>query len=304
MTRDPHAASKNPLWCSICGHSGIPAAREYGEVRGNTTRFRQTTYRLWKCPRCSTIHSLDPVDFHDIYRGYPLEKRRIDVYSRGTLRNLTRRLERAGMGTDQAILDYGCGNGLYLRYLGGRGYGRVFGYDPFVPEFADFPRAEAPFDVVVNNDTLEHCDDLRSVLRHCVDILRPGGLLYVGTADSEPVDMADLEPHVMRLHQPFHRVIITARTLEGLAAELELEVLARYRRSYQDTLRPFSNYRFLDELNRVLGHELDRALDPARSTRAFLRNPRLWFFALFGFLFPSAEEPALVLRKPASTGRR
>jgi hypothetical protein len=110
--------------------------------------------------------------------------------------------------------------------------------------------------------------------------------------------MADLEPHVMRLHQPFHRVIITARTLEGLAVELELEVLARYRRSYQDTLRPFSNYRFLDELNRVLGHELDRALDPARSTRAFLRNPRLWFFALFGFLFPSAEEPALVLRKP------
>jgi hypothetical protein len=71
-----------------------------------------------------------------------------------------------------------------------------------------------------------------------------------------------------------------------------------YRRSYQDTIRPFANYRFLDELNGRLGHDLDRALDPKQSTAAFARSPALWFFAFFGYLSPSALEPAVVCRKP------
>jgi 2-polyprenyl-3-methyl-5-hydroxy-6-metoxy-1,4-benzoquinol methylase len=203
------------------------------------------------------------------------------------------------MRPEQSILDYGCGNGLYLRYLEERGYRDVVGYDPFVSEFETLPAESRSFDVVVNNDTIEHCDDVRGAIQHCLDLLRPGGLLYIGTADSAPVAMDDLEPHVMRLHQPFHRVIFTEQSLHRLAADFGLEVVARFRRSYQETLRPFSNYRFLDELNRALGHELDRALDPKQSTAAFLRSPRLWFYALFGYLFPSAYEPAVVLRKPS-----
>jgi SAM-dependent methyltransferase len=287
--------------CQVCGHvSEAPNAAEIGRVCGNTTRFKQHSFTLWRCPDCATIYGLDPVDFHDIYRDYPLEKRRLDVYARGTLRNLTRRLVRAGMRPCDAILDYGCGNGLYLEYLSGEGFENVTGFDPYVPGFEETPEDGAPYDVVINNDTLEHGDDVRGMLNHCVELLKPGGLLYVGTADSEPVAMDDLELHVMRLHQPFHRVIITEKTLHELLREFGFELIACYRRSYQDTLRPFSNYRFLDELNHSLGHELDRALDPRQSTRAFLGSPRLWFFALFGYLFPSAYEPAVVARKPAS----
>ncbi len=289
-----------PTRCQICGHfAATPDVRQLGSVRGNTSRFKDDLFRLWKCPECATIQALDAVDFHDIYRDYPLERRRLDVYNRGTLGSLTRRLERVGMRPDHSVLDYGCGNGLYLEYLRSRGYRHVFGYDPFVAEYAALPASSAPFDVLVNNDTIEHCDDVRGVIQHNVDLVRPGGLLYIGTADSAPVDMDDLEPHIMRLHQPFHRVIFTEDSLHRLAGDFGLEVVARFRRSYQDTLRPFSNYRFLDELNRALGHELDRALDPKQSTAAFLRSPRLWFFALFGYLSPSAYEPAVVLRKPS-----
>lgn len=46
------------------------------------------------------------------------------------------------------------------------------------------------------------------------------------------------------------------------------------------------------------GHDLDRVLDPVQSTRVFLTTPRLWLFALFGYLFPSANEPAVVLKRP------
>jgi SAM-dependent methyltransferase len=288
-----------PTCCQICGHAADPPATgDLGSVRGNTARFKNRSFQLWRCPECATIHGLDAVDFHDIYHDYALEKRRLDVFARGTLGNLTRRLLRAGMRRDHAILDYGCGNGLYVEYLETMGFDGVVGYDPFVPGFENLPRDGGPYDVVVNNDAIEHCDDVRGAIQHCLDLLKPDGLLYLGTADSEPVVMDDLEPHIMRLHQPFHRVVFTERSLHRLAEDFGLEIVASFRRSYQDTLRPFSNYRFLDELNRRLGHDLDRALDPEHSTAVFLRSPRLWFFALFGYLFPSAHEPAIIAKKP------
>ena len=109
--------------------------------------------------------------------------------------------------------------------------------------------------------------------------------------------MTNLEPEVMRLHQPFHRIILTEQSLHDVVAEFDLDIIGSYTRSYHDTRRPFSNYRFLDELNSAVGHNLDLAMEPDVTTRAFLRSPRLWFFALLGYWFPSAIEPAVVVRK-------
>jgi hypothetical protein len=63
-----------------------------------------------------------------------------------------------------------------------------------------------------------------------------------------------------------------------------------------DTLMPFANYRFLDEFNKALGHNMDLALDPSAS-KVVLRKPALFFYAFFGYFCPSAYEPAVVLRK-------
>jgi 2-polyprenyl-3-methyl-5-hydroxy-6-metoxy-1,4-benzoquinol methylase len=292
------APSIAPLTCQVCGHeTATPDPKDLGAMRGNTARFCQTVFRLWRCPRCLTIYSLDPVDFRDIYSDYPLNKRRLDIFARGTLRNLLRRLRRAGLKKTDSILDYGCGNGIFLRFLEEAGYANVMGYDPFASEFASLPR-NIRFDCIVNNDTVEHVDNLRAVIHECVNLLKPGGLLYIGTADSEPVDMQHLEPHVMRLHQPFHRILVTQRILHHLSAETGLKLIASYRRSYHDTFRPFSNYRFLDELNKAVEHNLDQALDPTVAWRTLLRRPRLWFYALFGYWVPSAYEPAVILCKP------
>jgi hypothetical protein len=65
-----------------------------------------------------------------------------------------------------------------------------------------------------------------------------------------------------------------------------------------DTWLPFSNYRFLDEFNAALGHHMDKAFEPDAG-KVIARKPVLLWFAFFGYLFPSAFEPAVVLRKPA-----
>jgi SAM-dependent methyltransferase len=286
--------------CAICNcRIDSEEPRNFGRMRGNTARFQQQQFTLWKCPGCHTISCVDRVDLRDIYRDYPLNRRRLDIFALGIMRNLLRRLTLAGLKKTDAILDYGCGNGVFLRYLARAGYRNVAGYDPYVPEYAELPHGKT-FDCVINNDVIEHVENPRAVLQSCAGILKPGGLLYIGTADSEPVDMRDLEPHVMRLHQPFHRLIFTERTLHSLCLETELEFVTSYRRSYMDTLVPFANYRFLDELNKAIGHNLDVALDPAVA-RIVARTPRLWFYAFFGYFFPSAEEPAVILRKQPET---
>ena len=287
--------------CRICGH----AAREdppsaFGDVRGNTARFKGRTFPLWKCSRCESIHSLEAVDYRDIYSDYPLNRRRLDVFARGTLRRLLARLEQAGVSRTDAVLDVGCGNGIFVEYLEERGYVDVTGFDPYVDGYAALPART--FDCVVANDVIEHVDNPRAELARWLALVRAGGILYIGTADAGPVVMADLEPHVMRMHQPFHRVTITEPTLHRLAAESGTELVAGYRRSYMDTLRPFSNYRFLDEFNRALGHDMDRALDPAAGS-IVARKPSLLFYALFGYFLPVAFEPAVVLRKPVATDR-
>ena len=284
--------------CKICGYeSNTNESRAFGAVRGNTARFSNQMFRLWKCPRCLSIHSLDRFDFREIYSDYPLNKRRLDVFARGTLRNLSRRLEKVGLKKTVRILDYGCGGGVLIQYLNKRGYTRVSGYDPYVEGYST-PMTGRQFDCVIANDVIEHVEDPRAMVHECAGLVKPGGLLYIGTADSEPVEMTDLEPHVMRLHQPFHRVIITQASLKGLGTGAGLELVAVYRRSYMDTLLPFANYRFLDEFNRALGHNLDLALDPAAS-KVVARKPKLLFFAFFGYFFPAAFEPAVVLRRPA-----
>ena len=214
--------------------------------------------------------------------------------------NLLGRLRKAGLQQNHTILDYGCGdNAIFIQFLNQKGYSRVAGYDPFVAEYAADPAEKNElFDCVVCNDTIEHCDDPRAMIQHCVSVLKPGGLLYIGTADSEPVQMDRLDRQLTRLHQPFHPIILTQASLEKLGAEAG-QLIASYRRSYMDTCKPYVNYRFLDELSRATGYNLDRTLDPKISGRAIMKSPRLWFFGLFGYWFPSAYEPAVIIRKPA-----
>jgi SAM-dependent methyltransferase len=237
------------------------------------------------------------VDFQDIYSDYPVNKRRLDMFSRGTLGNLLSRLVQNGLKKTDAILDYGCGNGIFVEFLKEQGFRNAIGYDPFVPQFASIAPG-SQFDALVANDVIEHVPDPRAMIAACDRLTKPGGLLYIGTADSEPVEMKDLEPHIMRLHQPFHRIILTQSGLLKLATESGLQLVKGYRRSYMDTWRPFSNYRFLDEFNKALGHNMDLAFDPS-AAQVIVRKPLLLFYAFFGYLIPSAYEPAVVLRKPA-----
>src|SRR5262245_40107205 len=128
--------------CSICGLSRHDT-KETGWICGNTKRFLNHRFELWKCTACSTIHAVGHADFADLYRDYPLNRKRpIDFFASRTCANLYRRLVKAGLSEGNRILDFGCGSGTFVEYLRHRkkqaGY-RTAGYDPWVEEFAQRP---------------------------------------------------------------------------------------------------------------------------------------------------------------------
>lgn len=289
------------LNCNLCGYS-TPQARDedLGSIRGNTQKYLDAYFSLWRCPNCQTIHSLDPVDFTEIYADYPLNRARpLDDYARRTMGHLLRRLTQAGLDKSANILDYGCGGGLFVEFLRQRGYSKAEGFDPFVVQFNRPPTTR--YDLVVLNDVLEHVQDPGALLDEVARYVRPGGLLYAGTADSAGVkSMKHLEKHALRLHQPFHRTLFTQEKFRELGHSRGFSELKVYTRSYMDTFHPFGNYRFLDEFSAALGYNMDLALKP-ESAAIVGKSPRLLFFGLFGYFFPSAIEPAVLWRVPTAT---
>ena len=93
----------------------------------------------------------------------------------------------------QNLLDFGCGNGLFLRYLIRKNYNlSLTGYDPFFMNYkSDLPQNEVQiytnlnklnrekFDFVTALDVIEHIEDDREVLTQIGDLLKTGGTLMV-----------------------------------------------------------------------------------------------------------------------------
>jgi SAM-dependent methyltransferase len=104
----------------------------------------------------------------------------------------------AGLRPEPRVLVAGCGKGHEALFIRGELGGSVVGvdigeqWDPWlgadVPDFRlltgsilELPFADGSFDAVFYHHVIEHVDDPAGSLRELARILRPGGLIYVGT---------------------------------------------------------------------------------------------------------------------------
>src|SRR5689334_22057489 len=116
----PHREST--LRCVVCSASGAGAEAERGQVPSNVRAFADMSFRLWRCGTCDSIHAADDVDLDHFYAQYPFHELGLDWRLRVLYAEQRRRLEAAGLGHEQRVLDYGCGSGAFLRYLASVGY--------------------------------------------------------------------------------------------------------------------------------------------------------------------------------------
>jgi SAM-dependent methyltransferase len=210
-------------------------------------------------------------------------------------RNRLHWLLQNGLKRCDAILDYGCGSGLFVRYLKENGY-QAIGFDPFVERFNDPGILQRKFDVVVLQDVIEHVPDPAALLATCVQALSDDGFIGIGTPNADEIALV-AKPHwPMELHQPYHRHMFSEAGLAGLCERAGLAKGKIYRRSYTDTLVPGINMAFGKMYIDDNGGYIDALY---KLPRLKLPTPKYWFVAFFGYFLRSGGTMFCVFRKRA-----
>lgn len=271
-------------------------AKEVGRVPCNVRRFQQQEFTLWRCTGCGSIHCAEDADLGLYYAGYPLQRQKLGLGERVGYANRLRQLRRLGFRDSDRILDYGCGAGLFVDALRTKGLQEVFGYDAFVPGYDDPRRLQEQYDAVVSYDVIEHDDAPGELMRRLTRLVRPGGLLVIGTPNADHVSLR--RKGNPSLHPPYHRHILSERALLALGREQGFALANISRRSFYDSLFPTVNSRFLWLYLEKSGL-LDTAVEPPR-TDLVLRSPALLFWALFGYFAPVGDWMLVSFRR--STG--
>jgi len=281
--------------CNLCDKPGTFAeATDVAQVPCNVRRFQHELFTVWRCTNCASLHSKEDAELARYYRDYPLQQQQLDPVLRVAYGNRLRLLKKRGLSRTSSMLDFGCGSGTFVEFLRQHGYGRVSGYDAYVEKYADSSLLSQRFDIVVSYDVVEHADDPRACLAVLGRLLDVGGLLVIGTPNADHVSLKQLT--APELHQPYHRHVLSERALTDIVTDYGFEAEHVYRRLYIDSLYPALNTRFVWEYSDALGGLLDPLLEPPRPS-VVLRSPKLLFYALFGYFFPTRGNILISFRK-------
>jgi SAM-dependent methyltransferase len=260
----------------------------------NVRRFKDDVFTLWRCTGCGSLHCAEDADLPRYYAHYPLQQQALTLHERIGYGNRLRLLERQGFRRTDRLLDYGCGVGLFVRYLRDRGLWNASGFDPYVPALADSEVLRRRYDAVVSYDVIEHDDDPCAFLGTLSRLVRPGGLLVIGTPDAAHVSLDRKgDPS---LHPPYHRHLLSERALLGLGRKHGLEPIHVYRRSFYDSPIPTVNSRFMWRHIERSGGFLDAVTEPPR-TGLILLSPVLLFLAFFGYFVPRGDNMLVTFRR-------
>jgi SAM-dependent methyltransferase len=295
MEQDAHADAE--ATCAAC-----EARSRRGDcvsVHSNVRAFRSEEFRLWRCPECESIHAADAVALDRYYEHYPFHDLPVDGRLRSMYGIQLRRLRRAGFEPSHGLLDYGCGEGRFVEFLRGKGYGHVEGYDPYCAEFADQGVLARKYDFVVSQDCIEHVESPLGLLGLLDGLVHPGGAIMIGTPDASAIDLSRPEAFSHTLHAPYHRHILSRRALVAGGSRLGWQLTRFYPTMYSNTRLPFLNERFYRYYLELTDDTLDALVETVRVVPLLARLPLTLFYGFFGSFFSRHTDVAAVFRKPS-----
>jgi len=277
--------------CNICRVESPDA--EQTTVRSNVRKFRSEEFAIWRCPACQSIHARDEVDLAYYYADYPFHRladSKVDWMLRAMYKKQLSRLQAAGLKKEHSLLDFGCGDGLFLRFLSESGFTNARGFDEYSKHFADRSALDQRYDFILSQDVLEHVPEPWDFLHQMQGLVKPGGVVALGTPNAQAMDLAHTERYVHALHAPYHRHIFSERMLLSMGGELGWELVKYHPTMYTNTFWPLINQRFLTHYFSAFDDTVDLALEPIKINSWKLWTPLTLFYALFGgFIAPHTD---------------
>lgn len=279
--------------CRVCGLVG--SSEQVEGLRGTIRSLANNRYSVWRCACCQSLNALDEVDFNEIYLSYPLQKQKYDFLTKKMFSKRLKNLSGVGLTKDHSILDYGCGGGLFVRYLQELGY-RCVGYEPYNSNFSQASVLQKKYDFVLCQDVIEHVDRPADFLADLRGLAADGGRLVIGTPYSDNIDIFDTIDQVGVLHQPFHRFIISHKEVHRFFSHPDWMVEEVFERWYLDSWFPFVNSQFLFHFFKSGGGVIDIGFESV-SPFHWIKNPSLIFWGFFGRFFVKSQNLVIVARR-------
>jgi SAM-dependent methyltransferase len=229
--------------CPACGaerHSvfvATPVDRDYFNRRADPAR-------ILRCDACASLFQ-DPWPTHDELQGlYQADYQNYAAATVPLLAALTRRYERyiartfiGAHGRDAAVLDFGCGQGGFLRSLRDAGSTQLTGFDfvlypelsqlsgaRFVDDLAALVRQGERFDVIRMSHVIEHLTDPDGTMRALQRLLAPGGCIAGQTPNPAHYTARLMGSFWGPLHYPYHTVLFSTAGLGRAASRWNLRL--------------------------------------------------------------------------------
>lgn len=141
-------------------------------------------------------------------------------------------------GRDAVILDFGCGDGLFLRCLEAQGAKNLFGFEPnyretnssapsqstIVGRLEDLLDQGLEFDVIRMNHVIEHLADLDAEMLLLRRLLKRGGKIVGQTPNPAHFSVKLFGSLWGALHFPYHTVLLSPKGIREAAPRWEMRV--------------------------------------------------------------------------------
>lgn len=160
------------------------------DCRSGEYAIEVAEFRIYKCPNCGLEYtSPNPTDdeLMAFYEGYSDIRAREDVVIKNAQSNIDKLIE-YGMKKDSKILDYGTGNGDFVRIAGENCFGIELNNRSISRVFSNLKLLPIDkFDFITLWGVLEHLNDPVKTMRDLSNLLTDGGKMVITTVDAEGI---------------------------------------------------------------------------------------------------------------------
>jgi YgiT-type zinc finger domain-containing protein len=205
---------------------------------------READASLLVCGHCGSVYQSPWPTAEEVLKFYPSDYQNYARKDVPMLPFLCRHVVRltvsaflAAHGSGKRILDFGCGDGSFVKALAANGARNVVGFEPngrdnsfvtgngfeLVRSIEDLEK-RGPFGVIRMNHVIEHLSDLDKTMSALSALLEPGGVLLVQTPNPRSLTLKLFNKYWGALHYPYHTVLLSQNGLRDAAFRWNLRV--------------------------------------------------------------------------------